>query len=123
MWLHLINTFISNAQILHKKQGRNLSPLEFRLRLISQLVEKYGYDTEAVRKGGRPSTGGNPFHLVERNFPCYVPATEKKSNATRRCVVGKKHRTRKESRYERLRCDVGLCAAPCFRTYHTLKVF
>ena len=123
MWLHLINTFIFNAQILHKKQGRNLSPLEFRLGPISQLVEKYGYDTEAARKGGRPSTEGNPFHLVERNFPCYVPATEKKSNATRRSVVCKKHGTRKESRYEPLRCDVGLCAAPCFRTYHTLKVF
>ena len=39
----------------------------------------YGYDTEAVRKGGRPSTGGNPFRLVERHFPVYVPATEKKS--------------------------------------------
>ena len=78
MWLHLINTFISNAQILHKKQGRNLSPLEFRLRLISQLVEKYGYDTEAVRKGGRASTGGNPFRSVEQHFSSYVPATEKK---------------------------------------------
>ena len=43
----------------------------------------YGYDTEAVRKGGRPSTGGNPFRLVERHFPVYVPATEKKSNVTR----------------------------------------
>ena len=48
---------------------------------------------------------------------------EKKSNATRRCVVCKKHGTRKESRYECLRCDVGLCAAPCFGAYHTLKVF
>ena len=28
---------------------------------IDQLVEKYGYDREAVRKGVRPSTGGNPF--------------------------------------------------------------
>ena len=61
MWLHLINTCVFNAQTLHKKQGGNLSPLEFHSRLISQLVEKYGYDTEAVRKGGRTSIGHNPF--------------------------------------------------------------
>ena len=79
--------------------------------------------TEAITKGGRPSTGGNPFRLVEWHFPSYVPATEKKSNATRRCVVCKRHGTRKESLYECLHCDVGLCAAPCFGTYHTLKVF
>ena len=69
MWLHLINTCVFNAQILHKKQRGNISPLEFRSRLISQLVEKYGYNTEAVRKGGRTSTGDNPFRLVERYFP------------------------------------------------------
>ena len=122
MWLHLINTCVFNAHILHKKPEGN-SPLEFRLTLISQLVKKYGYDTEAVRKGGRPSTGGNLFGLVEQHFPSYVPATEKNSNATRRCVVRKKHGTRKESRYECLCCAVGLFAAPCFGTYHTLKVF
>ena len=91
MWLHLINMCVFNARILHKKQGGNFSPLEFCSKLIIQLVEKYGYDTEAVRQGGRPSTGGNPFRLVERHFPSYVPATEKKPNATCRCVVCKKH--------------------------------
>ena len=65
MWLHLINMCVFNAQILQKKQGGNLPPLEFRSRLMSQLVEKYGYNTEAVRKGGTTSTGGNPFCLVE----------------------------------------------------------
>ena len=81
MLLDLTNTCAFNAHILHKKQGQNLLPLEFRSRLISQLVEKHGCNTEAARKGGRPSTGGNPFHLVEQHFPSYVPATEKKSNA------------------------------------------
>ena len=83
----------------------------------------YGYNTEAVRKGGRPSTGGNPFHLVEQHFPSYVPATKKVKCYTRRCVACKKHGTRKESWYECLHCDVGLYAAICSGTYHTLKVF
>ena len=65
MWLHLINTCAFNGQILQKKQGGNLPPLEFRSRLISQLVEKYGCNTEAVRTERRTSTRGNPFCLVE----------------------------------------------------------
>ena len=35
MWLHLINTCVFNTQILLKKQGGNLSLLQFRSRLIS----------------------------------------------------------------------------------------
>ena len=46
------------------------------------------------RKGGRPSTAENPFRFVERYFPSYVLATEKKANATSRCVVCKKHGAR-----------------------------
>ena len=76
MWLHLINTCFQRSDFTQKTR-RKLSPLEFRSRLISHLVEKYGHDTEAVRKGGIPSTGENPFRLVERHFPSYVSATEK----------------------------------------------
>ena len=50
MWLHLINRCVFNAHILHKKQGGNLSPLEFRSALISQLVEKFGYDKKLLEK-------------------------------------------------------------------------
>ena len=64
-----------------------------------------------------------PFLLVERHFPSYVPATEKKQNASRRCVVCWKRETRKESLYECVRCDVGLCAASYFEGYHKLKNF
>ena len=50
MWLHLINRCVFNAHILHKKQGGSLSPLEFRSALISQLVEKFGYDKKLLEK-------------------------------------------------------------------------
>jgi len=70
MWLHLINSSVFNSHILHKKkQGGNLLPLQFRSTLISQIVEKYGYDTDTARKGGRPSIWDNSFRLVERHFP------------------------------------------------------
>jgi len=47
MWLHLINTCIFNAQILHKKRGGKLAPLKFRSKLISSMVEKYGTEVES----------------------------------------------------------------------------
>lgn len=123
MWLHLFNTCVFNSQILHPKRGRKLSALEFRSKLIGQIIKKYEYDTDTFQKGGRTSTAENPFRLVERHFPSYVPANEKKANAIRRCVVCKKHGAGRENRYECVRCDVGLCAAPCFERYHREKIF
>ena len=77
MWLHLLNTCVFNAHILHYKLGGDLDPFRFRKNLISQIIEKYGSDTENTRRGGRPSLCENPFRLVERHFPSYVPATKK----------------------------------------------
>ena len=63
------------CSILHKKMGGNLSSMAFRIKLINKIIEKYGVDTETYRRGGRPSNIDNPFRLVERHFPSYVPAT------------------------------------------------
>ena len=91
-----------------EKCGGSLSLLEFRMKLISSMIELYGNDNKRYRKGGRPSLTENPFRLIERHFPTYVPATDKKMNAQRRCVVCKKGGVRKDTRYQCLRCDVGL---------------
>ena len=81
--------------------------------MISQTIENT--DTiHTFQKGGISSTADNRFRLVERHFSSYVPATEKKLNATRRCVVCKDHGTREEIHYECVRYDVDLRAAPCF---------
>ena len=72
---------------------------------------------------GRPSTADNPFQLVEQHFPSYIPPTEKKLNATKRCVVCRKRGVRKESRYECGMCNAALCAAPCFEIYYKVNVF
>ena len=49
-----------------------------------------------------------------------VPATEKKQNAYKRCVVSSFGK-RKESRYQCEDCssDPGLCVVPCMKIYHT----
>ena len=46
MWIHLVNSCVFNAHILHKKKGGKLKSLEFRTKLVSQIIEKYGEDTE-----------------------------------------------------------------------------
>ena len=78
MWIHLINSCVFNAHMLHKKKGGKLTSSEFHTKLVSQIIEKYGEDTGNYRRGGRPSTADNPFRLVERNFPSSIPPTEKK---------------------------------------------
>ena len=54
-----------------------MTSLEFGTKLVSQIIEKYGEDTENYRRGGRPCTADNPFRLVERHFHSYIPATKK----------------------------------------------
>ena len=123
MRIHLVNSCVINAHILHKKKGGKLTSLEFRTRLVFQIVEKYGEDTENYRQGGRPSTDDNLFQSVERRFPYYIPPTKKKINATKRCVVCRKLGVRKESRYECVRFNAALYAALCFEIYRNVKVF
>ena len=43
-----------------------LTSLELRTKLVSQIIEKYGKDTENYRRGGKPSMADNPFQLVEQ---------------------------------------------------------
>ena len=107
----------TNAHILHCKLGGDLAPFMFRKKLISQLTEKYGSDTESSRRVGKSSLCETPFHLMERRFPSYVPTPERKQYASRHCVVCKKKGTRKQTRYHCVRRDVELSAAPCFERY------
>ncbi|KAL1115224.1 hypothetical protein AAG570_007255 [Ranatra chinensis] len=84
-------------------------------------------ETDAKRSARLRSHGVS--RLTERHFPDVVPPTAKKQAPTRYCAVccsqrddsGKKRR--KESRYFCKPCNVGLCAAPCFRIYHTEEKF
>ena len=116
VFTHLINLAAFNAQIICKKMGRNMTPLNFRTMLITSMIQRYG---QQPKKSHSRLVANNPLRLIDRHFPSYVPASEKKINAQRRCVVCHKQKIRKDSRYECVECDVGLCAAPCFMTFHT----
>ena len=123
IFIHLLDQAVWNAYILHKKGGRIMTHLQFRLELIDKLIEKYHKEVQSPSKGGRPSSSPTPLRLTERHFIDNIPPTANKAKLYRLCVMccskrisGKK--VRKETRYYCPDCDVGLCI-PCFKTYHT----
>ena len=69
MWIHLMNSCVFNAHMLRKRKGGKFTSLEFRTKLVSQIIEKYEEDTENYWPGGRPRTADDSFQLVERYFP------------------------------------------------------
>lgn len=123
IFFHMVDYALCNSYILYSKCGGVLKNLEFRMQMIEKICENYGTSIETTK--GRRRSIPAPSRLTERHFPGYVPATQKKTNATRICVVCSKKRdergkkVRRESRYQCCECDVGLCAAPCFGLYHT----
>ncbi|XP_076036711.1 uncharacterized protein LOC143022416 isoform X2 [Oratosquilla oratoria] len=88
------------------------------------IITKYGSDLQSTKVVERPSTSPGCSSFTPGHFPMEVPATEKKKNPTRKCVVcclkcdqtGKP--VRKESRYMCKHCNVALCIVPCFEKYH-----
>ena len=98
-FMHLINISSFNAHIIHKKKGGNLNTLNFRTKLVEQIVEKYGtvVKSSVERRGERPNLKGNLFPVTERHFLILIPPTNKKDKPTRHCIVCHKNEQGKES--------------------------
>lgn len=123
---YLLNQAIWNAFVIYKKSGGNLNHASFRMKLIERLIEEGGevktMNTSVIK------SSENVARLTGRHFPSYVPDTGlRKKNPARKCVVcsigtndnGK--RIRRETRFQCDECNVGLCAVPCFKLYHTVQ--
>lgn len=128
IFFHLIDLLLINAHAMYKaKTGKHISLADFQLELTRQLIDKYLQEEKNV-KIGRPSAKAAPMRLISRHFPQLVPAVPGgKKNSQRMCVVckhteiGTKHR--RDSRYQCVQCDVGLCITPCFEIYHSQETF
>ena len=133
IFYHLINQCAFNAHILHKVKGGRLTPLKFRQELLKSLFEKYPTHEAPVGQHGRSAQNDTSLRLTGRHFPAYVKSkgekeiptgcneyTKGKRKPRRRCVVCPK---RKDTRFICETCDVGLCAVPCFKNYHTMKKY
>ena len=119
-----------NSYIIHQKVGGKFSKqMLFRKELIEQIIEPYRVTVRNNNRGGRPCVEQNIIRLSERHFPSKVPATYKKANRQRVCIVCSKKKDnngkkiRRESRFQCLECGVGLCVDPCFKICHTIKNF
>ncbi|KAH8042574.1 hypothetical protein HPB51_024627 [Rhipicephalus microplus] len=121
---HLLDEATYNSFVLYQKGGGRASHLEYRLRLIDEIITKYSPNT-GTKKKGRPGRPLNATRFGERHFPSHIPPTEKKQEPTRRCVVCYMKRDvngkniRKETRTWCRWCEKALCAVPCFERYHT----
>ena len=117
-FMHLLNSVVFNCFILQGKLvGGFNTQLEFRKKFIISLIENHCVEHA---KRGRPMLA-DVAPLNERHFPNFVPPSEKKHNATRRCKVCAENGKRSKSRYQCNDCDVGLSVAPCFILFHTKK--
>ncbi|KAK9694570.1 hypothetical protein QE152_g33430 [Popillia japonica] len=61
-----------------------MTNLDYRTELVEQMIRKY-HSSTSPKKQGRPKQIG-PLRLTERQFPDFIPSTEKKSEAYRRCA-------------------------------------
>lgn len=118
-----------NAYVIFKKSGGNLVHSEFRMRLVERLIEESGQLNETSNACIAIKAHQNVIRLSGKHFPSFVANSKsKKRQPVRKCVVcaiktnenGK--RVRRESRFECEVCNVGLCAAPCFKIYHTYEI-
>ena len=107
----IFNSFILEQESPHHRT-RNLK--SFRISLVKELIG----DFSSRSKRGRPSNEPVVARYVERHFPEYLPMTEKGRRMERRCKVCAEEGKSKRTSYFCPDCDVGLCAAPCFRIYH-----
>jgi len=128
---HLLDQCLWNAYVLFAENNaaqssKKVEHADFLWMTVDGILRQYLPQTDTPRRPGRRSTiDGDPERLRGRHFLEYVPPTKKKTDPTRMCVVccsrrrsdGKK--VRKETRFHCPDCDVGLCAIPCFKDYHT----
>ncbi|XP_068250307.1 piggyBac transposable element-derived protein 4-like [Palaemon carinicauda] len=115
---HMLDMCLLNAFITYKMLGGKFPRREFILRLAERMVSTYARrNKDAIRRPTR--LVAKPSRLFERHFPEYCPPTEKKQKPLRKCALCRKNGKRKETSYWCKECNVGLCAAPCFKEWHT----
>ena len=112
----LVDRSIFNSFVLEQESPNHAKRTlkSSRIDLAKQLIG----DFSSRRKRGRPSDEPLSLRNVERHFPDYLPTNESGKRKERRCKVCFNSGVRKMTSYFCPDWDVGLCAAPCFRTYH-----
>lgn len=125
LFFGLMDIVLMNANILYdKKYGLKTPFLEFKMKVIEQIFEKFG--NYRAERNFTASSSPSPLRLSGRHFPT-LNLDENGQKCRRRCIVCSQTalKTKKEQRtfYFCEICNVGLCVHPCFKEYHTLSTF
>ena len=107
VFFDLIHRAIFNSKLLYDESLHTTrkSLKDFKVDLSKLLVGSFC----SRRKRGK---------FVERHFPAFLPYNDKGKRMERRCVICSAANIKKKTSYYCPDCDVGLCAAPCFRMFH-----
>ena len=140
VWYNLLDMAIVNAHAIHRYLGGTMTQLDFRLLLISQLLQRPSGDTTAPprnrsrSRSPRLARSRSPLHPAPRPNPTARPAPRPRpaihgiadphvlvaydDGKYRRCRHCREARgMRTMSHFKCDECDVALCAT-CFSDYH-----
>ena len=111
----LIDRAIYNSLVLHNESPnhRKKDLKTFQNELAKDLVDSFS----SRRKRGRASLEQPQARFVERHFPACLPCNESGKRMERRCTVCTANKSKKKTSFYCPDCDVGLCAALCFRIF------
>jgi len=114
---HPLDLTVINIWILLSSCGAKYTDRDFRLFLVSNLIEedRKSQDDPNTRLVVRPSVGPENVLLLEGHNKQW-PA---KSSSKMRCCLCACHDQRSGTVYKCTRCDVGLFEVHCFVEYHT----
>ena len=117
--LFLLDVVLVNTFLVYKEIGSHDNFLSFRQLLVKEILELRAQNLPVYRSRGRPSRLPGPGRLIGRHFPVEIPPTAKRAGKYKRCDVCSRNALRKETKFTCDVCEVPLCAAPCFKIYHT----
>jgi len=118
LFCHLLDLTVLNSWILLSSRGAKYTHRDFRLLLVSNLIEEAGksQDCPTPRLVGRPSAATTNVLRLESRHKQHWPS---KSSTQPCCHLCLSHGQRKGTVYKHAICDVGLSVVPCFAEYHT----
>ena len=115
----LLDVVHVNTFLVYKEIGGTDTFLSCRQLLVKEILELRAQHSPVYRSRGRPSRLPGPGRLIGRQFPVEMTPTPKRARKYKRCDVCSRNALRKETKFMCDICEVPLCAAPCFKIYHT----
>ena len=118
-FFHLLDIAIWNSYCLYKyKTGKDIPVAAFHFGLIRQILQKYLKDN--FRQSTPRSVDKYPSRLTGRHIPViYTREKTKRKSGLRNCIVCSKDGVQRQIHSQCKTYEVGLCAYPCFETFHT----